>query len=151
MSETSLDYHEPALRLQLFPSSLFIHRLPPGSSQLPKLTAQLLSLPPSPSNFYTITSTFEETSIVAPFLISSTNEEALSYEGPYRFFRIKGPLPFHLTGILATLLKPLKEKEISVFAISSFDTDWVLIKEEKMSSAKSVLELQGWQFENVQD
>ena len=47
--------------------------------------------------------------------------------GPFTAFAVEGPLDFSLTGILAELLLPLAEAEISVFTISTFDTDWVLV------------------------
>jgi len=47
--------------------------------------------------------------------------------GPFIAFAVKGPLDFALTGVLATLLQPLAVAEISVFTISTFDTDWLLV------------------------
>ena len=47
--------------------------------------------------------------------------------GPFTAFAVQGPLDFALTGVLATLLQPLAAAEISVFTISTFDTDWVLV------------------------
>ena len=47
--------------------------------------------------------------------------------GPFTAFAVEGPLDFSLTGVLATLLQPLADAEISVFTISTFDTDWVLV------------------------
>jgi hypothetical protein len=47
--------------------------------------------------------------------------------GPFTAFAIKGTLDFSLTGILAALLQPMAELEISVFTISTFDTDWILV------------------------
>ena len=47
--------------------------------------------------------------------------------GPFTAFAVQGPLDFALTGILATLLQPLADAEISVFTISTFDTDWILV------------------------
>ena len=47
-----------------------------------------------------------------------------------------GTLDFSLVGILAFLTNPLKEVGVSVFCVSTFDTDWVLVKEDKVEEAR---------------
>ena len=46
---------------------------------------------------------------------------------PFTAFAVQGPLEFAMTGVLSTLLQPLAEAEVSVFVISTFDTDWILV------------------------
>ena len=48
-------------------------------------------------------------------------------QGPFTAFAVEGPLDFALTGILSGLLAPLAEDGISVFTVSTFDTDWMLV------------------------
>ena len=64
-------------------------------------------------------------------------------ERDWRVLRIEGPLDFSLIGILASLVSPLAEAEISVFAISTYDTDYLLVREKFLSQAISVLKKEG--------
>ena len=56
---------------------------------------------------------------------------------------------FELTGILASVANPLAAAGISIFAISSYDTDYVLVKEENLDRAMSVLASAEHIFENI--
>ena len=49
------------------------------------------------------------------------------HQRPFTAFEVEGPLDFALTGVLAELLAPLAEAEISVFTLSTYDTDWILV------------------------
>jgi len=53
--------------------------------------------------------------------------------------KLEGPFPFSMTGVLASFLQPLAEAQIPIFAISTFDTDYVLIKRENLEQAAVVL------------
>jgi hypothetical protein len=57
----------------------------------------------------------------------------------WKAFKIIGPLDFSLVGILQKVIEPLSEEGISVFTISSFDTDYILIKNEQLENAISIL------------
>jgi hypothetical protein len=57
--------------------------------------------------------------------------------------RIEGPLDFALVGILSSLAAPLAEAGISIFALSTYDTDYVLVKQSKLKEAAEVLEKTG--------
>jgi uncharacterized protein len=57
--------------------------------------------------------------------------------------KLEGPFPFTMTGVLATFIQPLAEAEIPIFAISTFDTDYVLIKREKLEQAVATLSVAG--------
>jgi uncharacterized protein len=54
-----------------------------------------------------------------------------------------GPFAFDLTGILTSVLNPLRDAEIGIFAISTFDTDYVLVKLEHLERAVLTLENAG--------
>ncbi len=57
--------------------------------------------------------------------------------------KLEGPFPFSMTGVLASFVQPLADVRISVFAISTFDTDYVLIKRDKLEEAVSALAVSG--------
>ena len=59
--------------------------------------------------------------------------------------KLEGPFPFSMTGVLASFLDPLAEAKIPVFAISTFDTDYVLVKREDLERAKKALAAAGHQ------
>jgi len=52
---------------------------------------------------------------------------------------LEGPFPFSMTGVLASFLEPLAEAQIPIFAISTFDTDYVLIKRADLERAVMAL------------
>ena len=47
-------------------------------------------------------------------------------------FKLEGPFAFSLTGILVSFIEPLSDNGVPIFAISTFDTDYVLVQEERM-------------------
>ena len=134
--------------LSILPQELSIHRLPPSRS-LPQV---LQNLPGSsgtategsgPELFATLHSD-NELSIVCDAALVVEAEQS---SGPWRALRVAGQLDFALTGILAGLAAPLAEAKISIFAISSFDTDYLLVKSESLNAAVTTLEQAGYQFE----
>ena len=56
--------------------------------------------------------------------------DGVRQEGPFRAFAVTGPLPFSLVGVLSSLLVPISKAGISVFVMSTFDTDYVLVPAE---------------------
>jgi len=60
-----------------------------------------------------------------------------------RLLQVEGVLPFSLTGVLAAVAAPLAEAEISIFAVSTYDTDYVLVSEADLERAIQVLETAG--------
>jgi hypothetical protein len=65
-------------------------------------------------------------------------------EPNWRAFRVKGPLDFSLTGVLESILKPLSQAGISVFSLSTFDTDYILVREQSLELAKRALQSAGF-------
>jgi hypothetical protein len=63
--------------------------------------------------------------------------------------RSRGPLPFAATGILASLAGPLAEAGISIFAVSTFDTDYLLVPEPQIARAVAALEAAGHQVDGL--
>ncbi len=79
----------------------------------------------SASTLFSVTATADETSIVC----HAANVPAKAKrQGPYVAFEVTGPLDFKLTGVLHSLLGPLADAGISVFTISTYDTDWILVR-----------------------
>jgi hypothetical protein len=64
-------------------------------------------------------------------------------ETGWRIFQVEGPLDFALTGILAAVAKPLADAGVSIFAVSTYDTDYVMVKEENVEKAARALAATG--------
>ena len=58
--------------------------------------------------------------------------------------KLEGPFDLELTGILVSVTAPLAEAGVSVFAIATYDTDYVLVKESRLDLAVSVLSERGY-------
>ena len=70
-------------------------------------------------------------------------EDDVENEGPWRAFEVQGPLDFALTGILASIAGPLAHASISIFALSTYRTDYILVREQDMDAAVRVLRKEG--------
>ncbi|WP_078554365.1 ACT domain-containing protein [Bacillus alkalicellulosilyticus] len=95
--------------------------------------------------FVSITHTNEELSIVCP-TVNVPDDNLIEMEPDWKCIKIEGPLDFSLTGVLSSLATPLAENNISIFAISTFNTDYLLIKLHSVEKAKVVLENAGHVF-----
>ena len=71
----------------------------------------------------------------------------MTVERGWRCLKVEGPLDFALTGILADLAGVLASAGISIFAISTFDTDYLLVKEETLDGAVETLTVAGHRCE----
>ena len=90
--------------------------------------------------WWSITRTAGELSVVAP--LASVPAGAAT-TGPWRAFQVEGPLEHDLVGVLAGIAGPLAAGGVSIFAISTFDTDYVLVPSERLEDAKRALRLAG--------
>ena len=97
------------------------------------------------TSFYSISRSDEELSIVCPSSLMINSEKS---ESGWSGLKVLGPLDFSLTGILANISWHLAEAGISIFAISTFDTDYILVKTEKLIEAKKVLSMAGYIFKD---
>jgi hypothetical protein len=88
------------------------------------------------SGFCSVTQTSDELSIVCAEDAIPREVEA---ERGWVCLKLNGPFPFTQTGILSSFLAPLAESGIGIFAVSTFDTDYVLIKEENWGIASGAL------------
>jgi hypothetical protein len=87
-----------------------------------------------------VTRTAEELSVVCAEERAPADAKC---ERGWRIFQVAGPLDFALTGILAAIAGPLARAGVSMFALSTFDTDYVLVKEENRAKAVEALEAAG--------
>ena len=74
--------------------------------------------------FASLTRTPDETSVVC---LTATVPAGVRTEGPFRVVEVAGPLSFGSVGVVAEVVEPLVDADISVLAFSTFDTDWVLV------------------------
>ena len=70
-------------------------------------------------------------------------------EGGWRALALRGPIPFELTGVLAGLLGPLAAAGVSIFAVSTYDTDVVLVKASALEDAVAALRADGHTVEGA--
>ena len=86
--------------------------------------------------FFSITKTNEELSVVCP---EEKVPNGIKAEKGWKCLKVEGPLDFALTGILSSLAAPLAAAKISIFAISTFDTDYLMVKKENLRRTIEVL------------
>jgi hypothetical protein len=91
-------------------------------------------------NLTCITRTTDELSVVCPESVVPENVQA---QRGWRALKVHGPFDFSETGVLAALAAPLAEAGISIFAVSSYDTDYVLVEERNLEAAARVLATMG--------
>ena len=94
-------------------------------------------------SFISVTKTVEEISIVcetgAPVSGLGSKEES-----GWRLLKVEGPLDFSITGLLASMSGALARESVSVFAISTYDTDYLLVRETALEAAKNALSAAGF-------
>lgn len=112
-----------AYTLHQYPEKLVVASLPAGSD-IPAWAES--------ATLFSISATATETTIVCA---GRSVPKKVKHEGPFTAFAVEGPLDFALTGVLHALLAPLAEAEISVFAVSTYPTDWILVPTERADAA----------------
>jgi uncharacterized protein len=118
------------LDLDLLPEEYAVCRLPPGTA----VPNGLLSGPDG--GVVSVTWTGDEVSILCR---TDRVPEQATVETPWRCFRVVGPLDLALTGILASLVVPLADARVNVFAFSTFDTDYLLVPAVRLAEAVAAL------------
>ena len=88
------------------------------------------------ASFCSITRTEKELTVVCPQNIIPADIE---HERDWRCFRIDGSFDLNQIGVISSLAAPLAQAGISIFVVSSYDTDYILVKEEKVEQAIAVL------------
>ena len=93
--------------------------------------------------FVQITQTEDEISIVT---LENKVIPGVKCDTGWRALKVLGPLDLALFGITASLTQPLAREKINIFATATYDTDYILVKEEQLEKAKVVLEQEGFIF-----
>ena len=93
-------------------------------------------------SFFFIAKTDEEFSLVCP--TEETPQDTIAREDGWKTFRVQGSLDFSLTGILAKISGILAENGIPIFAVSTYNTDYILVKQENFEKAAAVLSEKGY-------
>lgn len=88
------------------------------------------------SAFISFTKTRDEISLVVESSALPDNQFA---NVGWKPFKLTGPLDFSLVGVLQKVIQPLSENGISIFTISTFDTDYILVKKEQVEEAIELL------------
>lgn len=115
------------LRFRIHPVELAIAQLEPDSA-IPAWA--------SSGSFVSVTRTARELSIVCDAALVPAN---IRHERGWAMLELEGPFPFELTGILASFIVPLAEAKIGIFAMSTFDTDVVLVKRDALDATLEAL------------
>ncbi|KAJ3789220.1 ACT domain-containing protein [Lentinula aff. detonsa] len=130
-----------SLHLHVLPGTFFISKLEP-TEPVPQSIVNLLVK--RGSLFLSLTRTPEETSIVGQW--HDGIPEAFKPEAVWRCIKLQGPMEFSLVGVLAQLTAPLKEAEIGIFVVSTWNTDYLLVNELNLELAMETLKADGWTF-----
>ncbi|MBU2514303.1 ACT domain-containing protein [bacterium] len=120
-----------ALTLSILPGVYSIHQVNPEEPLPTKIFK---------ASFLSITKTDEEVSLVLPKETPFISKKA---DSNWSCLKVKGPLDFGLTGLLASLSTTLANAGISIFAISTYNTDYILVKKTNLEKAIRVLEDKG--------
>jgi hypothetical protein len=119
------------LSMRILPDRLAVCRFEPQAA-LPDWIDQ--------PGFYSITRTAEELSVVCSEARVAPGAES---ETGWRCFQLLGPFSFSEIGVMSSLIQPLTERGVSVFVISTFDTDYLMVKERNLAKAIDVLTAEG--------
>lgn len=117
----------PALELTILPQAVAVCRLEPGAA------------PPAWARggpLWSVTETAEELSVVCA---EADVPAEVRHEGSWRALKVAGPLDFALVGVLLAVAAPLAAAGVSIFAISTYDTDYVLVRAAQLDLAAEAL------------
>ncbi len=119
------------LELSLLPERFAISRLAAGSP-VPDWATQ--------GSFFSVTRTGDELSVVTELSLVPVGVQS---QPGWRVLKVHGPFVLSEIGVLAALAAPLADAKISLFAVSTFETDYLLVASETLSSAIAALERAG--------
>lgn len=126
----------PKFPLRLLPTRLAVCKLSPDA----KIPAWVSN---PQSSLWSVTRTPEELSIVCPEGDIPAN--VADVERGFRAFHLVGPVPFATTGVVSGLTAPLAAAGLSVFVLSTFDTDYLLVKDTTLGKATETLRTAGFE------
>lgn len=117
----------PALTLQLVAGEFAVCRLPPNEP-IPAWAGSAV--------FSSVTRTADELSVICP---ATQVPPSIKHDTDWRLLKFQGPFDLGAVGILASVTAPLAATSISLLAIATFDTDYILIKSGKLDEALAAL------------
>ncbi len=120
-----------SLRLSVLEERLAVCRLEPRA----EIPAWATSAP-----FFCVARTPDELSVVCP---EEHVPAGITCERGWRALKLQGPFGFELTGVLASVAAPLARCEVGILTIATYDTDYVLVKEEQLDPAIAALRERG--------
>ncbi len=120
-----------SLQLSVIGERLAVCRLEPHSG-IPRWATS--------APFFCVTRTPDELSVVCP---ERNVPAGTTREAGWRAFRLEGTFDFGLVGVLASVATPLAESGVGILAIATYDTDYVLVKEEQLGPAMAALRERG--------
>lgn len=123
----------PVLALQLVAGELAVCRLSPDAP-VPAWAGS--------GDFSTVTRTADELSIICP---AAQVPAGVKHEAGWRLLKFQGPFDFGAVGVLASVTAPLAAARVSLLAVATFDTDYVLIKASQLDPALTALRAAGHQ------
>lgn len=123
-----------SLKMAVMPGEFNIHRFAPTDTVPTDILA---------GSFFSICRTDEELSIVCADAISLDSARC---DAGWSCIKVLGPLEFSMTGILAHLAGLLAQAGISIFAVSTYDTDYILVKTGQLAPAVAALKAGGYSF-----
>jgi uncharacterized protein len=115
------------LKLKLLPQQFAVCRLA-ADAAVPQWAAR--------GRIFSVTRTADELSIVCE---SKVVPSKVKSEKGWRCLQLQGPFPFEMTGVLASVLEPLARAGVSIFAVSTYDTDYVMVKGKQLPKATRAL------------
>jgi hypothetical protein len=128
------------LDLELLRGDYAVCRLPVGSALPTGVLAHANN-----GGVVSVTWTTDEISIMCP---AAHVPEGASVETPWRCFRVTGPINLALTGVLASIISPLADARVNIFAFSTFDTDYLLVPAVRLTEAIAALTAAGHRLAN---
>ncbi len=124
------------ITLILFPWRLAVCKLPLHAA---------LELPEQPNELWAYLATSEERTLVCPEnVVAQHLPPQAAVESGWRAIRVAGNLDFGLVGILASIAEPLAGAGVSIYSLSTYDTDYVLVKEFDLERALDALGAAGF-------
>ena len=97
--------------------------------------------------FVSVTRTEEELSIICESRKLPPGKRAsVKYEADWRPIKVQGPIGFEMVGVIAGISQTLTARGITLFAVSTYDTDYILVKRDKFDDAVESLVTEGYPF-----
>ncbi len=127
------DFERKPLSLKVMKSTFNIYRFNPGFN--------IDSILKSTEELYFLSKTSDELSLIISHDIAISGEKM---ETGFKLIKVMDELNFSMSGVLSSILNPLADAEIPVLTVSTFDTDYFLIKEMHLNQADAALSSAGF-------